>query len=165
MQQSRRWLLTNYNYDDYRVHTQTGIPNAICFIDEGINASCWYRTFIWGSQSILQSGNRKWHYPNCTVMWAGLPPALIECWCCRLASSQRCIPYLGLFHVGVLFCLTLPRILRGRILQFCHRLCINPRILLAEILYSVGVLQLAVMEYIYRRTCASSIAAFLWSHH
>lgn len=119
VQQSRRWLLTNYNSDDYRVHTQTSVPSAICFIDEGINASHWCRTFIWGSQSILPSGNRKWHYPNCTVTWAGLPPSLIACWRCSFASSRRYVPYLGLIHPWVLFCLTLCRILRGGIPQLC----------------------------------------------
>lgn len=116
LRQSRRWLLTNYNSDDYQIHTQTSVPHAICFIDEGLNTSCWYRTFVWGSQSILQSGNRKWHYPNCTVRWARLPPSLIACQYCSLASSWRGVPYSGFVH-----CLTLLGILGGKFLLLCHR--------------------------------------------
>lgn len=87
VKQQKGWFLTNYNSIDNRAHTQTSLPHALCSIDEGINALQWDKAFIWGSQSILRSGNMKWHYLNCIVRWAGLQPSLIACWNSSLAFS------------------------------------------------------------------------------
>lgn len=99
------------------------------------------------------------------VRWAGLPPTLIACQYCSLASSWGGVPCLGLVRAWRLFCLTLLGILEGKIVVWAtSHVCVC----LCNHIYFTGRNSLhggCEVVLLLWRTRTFCVAVFICLHH